>query len=97
MGTCRVLIKPEVEEKMTTVTVTISTAIKIVKARNAAIPRWKVWRERNHAAYLLRKKAYRERNLGVIQQRDRERKRLQRKAKPASTNAQHRAMSKGVA
>ncbi|MEI6841782.1 MAG: hypothetical protein WCK53_10980 [Methanomicrobiales archaeon] len=82
---------------MTTVTVTISTAIKIVKARNAAIPRWKAWRERNHAAYLLRKKAYRERNLGVIQQKDRERKRLQRKAKPASKNAQRRAMSKGVA
>ena len=82
---------------MTTVTVTISTAIKIVKARNAAIPRWKAWRERNHAAYLLRKKAYRVRNLGVIQLTDRERKRLQRKAKPASTNAQRRTMSKGVA
>ena len=32
---------PEVEAEMTTVTVTIRTAIKIVKARKAGIPRWK--------------------------------------------------------
>ncbi len=80
---------------MTTVTVTISTAIKIVKARKAGIPRWKAWRERNHAAYLLRKKAYRARNLEIILQKDRERKRQQKEAKSGSINAQNRAMSVG--
>ena len=88
---------PEVEAEMTTVTVTISTAIKIVKARKAGIPRWKLWRERNHAAYLVRKKAYRARNREIILQKDRERKRQQKKANPASANAQRRAMSMGVA
>jgi len=78
---------------MTTVTVTISTAIKIVKARNAGIPRWKVWRERNHTAYLLRKRAYRARNREIILQKDRERKQQQKKAKSASINAHRRAMS----
>ena len=81
---------------MTTVTVTISTAIKIVKARKAGIPRWKLWRERNHAAYLLRKRAYRARNRKIILQKDRERKRQQKKVNPASTNAQRRVMSMGV-
>ncbi len=78
MGKYRDLIKPGVEEKMTTVTVTISTAIKIVKARKAGIPGLKAWRERNHAAYLLRKKAYRARNREVILQKDRDRKRQQK-------------------
>ena len=41
MGTYRDPVEPEVEEKMTTVTVTISTAITIAKVRKAAIPRWK--------------------------------------------------------
>ena len=83
------------EAKMTTVTVTISTAIKIIKARKAGIPRWKAWRKRNHAAYLLRKKAYRARNREIILQKDRERKRQQKKAKSSSINAQNRAMSVG--
>ena len=39
MGKYRDFVKPEVEEEMTTVAVTISTAIKVVKTRNAAIPR----------------------------------------------------------
>jgi hypothetical protein len=68
MGKYRNLFKPEVEEKMTTVTVTMSTAIKIEKARKAGIPMWKAWMERNHAAYLLRKKTYRARNREIILQ-----------------------------
>jgi hypothetical protein len=88
---------PEVEAEMTTVTVSIRTAIQIIKARKAGIPRWKAWRERNHAAYLLRKKAYRARNREIILQKDRERKRQQKEAKSGSINAQGRAMSMGVA
>jgi hypothetical protein len=97
MGKYRDLVKPEVEADMTTVTVTISTAIKIVMARKAGIPRWKAWRERNHAAYLIRKKAYRARNHEIILQKDRERKRQQKEAKSGSINAQRRAMFGGVA
>jgi len=96
MGEYRILVKPEVEAKMTTVTVTISTAIRIVKARKAGIPRWKAWRERNHAAHLLIKKAYRDRNLEIIRQKDRERKRQQKLENTTSSNAQSRTMSMGV-
>jgi hypothetical protein len=84
-----------VEEDMKAVKVPIKTAIRIVKARNAGIPRWKAWRKRNHALHLLQKKAYRARNHDNILQKDRERKRRQKKAKSGSINAQRRAMSKG--
>jgi hypothetical protein len=41
IGKYRGHIKPEMEAKMTTVTITISTAIKIINARKTGIPRWK--------------------------------------------------------
>jgi len=81
---------------MTTVTVSIKTAMRIIRARKAGIPRWRAWRERNHALHLLQKKAYRARNHENILRKDRERKRRQKESKPGSINAQGRAKSKGV-
>lgn len=87
---------PGVAMKMTTVTGTIRTAMKVLQARKSGIPWWKLWCEGNHAAYLLRKKAYRARNLEIILQKDRERKRMKKKAIAGDLNEQRRAMAKGV-
>jgi len=80
---------------MTSVTVSLRTAILIAKDRKKAIPRWKQWRLRNIEKDKAQKRGHYWRNRDKIAVKARERYRRKKKAKLGSTNERKRKKSSG--
>jgi hypothetical protein len=81
---------------MTTVRVSIRTALDMALRPYPGLPKWKAWRLRHPERDKAQRKAYYERNKVNIALKSRERYAGKKKAKLTLTKAQRLAKSKGV-
>jgi hypothetical protein len=81
---------------MTTILVSIRTALDMVLRPYPGLPKWKAWRLRHPERDKAQRKAYYDRNKAIIAAKARDRYAGKKKARLTLTKAQRLAKSKGV-